>query len=689
MRRADDTTAGRRPRLRARVGARLTGRRRFALPSGVAAFVIAVISTLAALDPRSAVAQQQDDDGGGLVPGVPDPGDLVEEAADAIGGAVSSAAVDMMREILEWIFGGIQTQITTSLLTWLTSIPNFTGGNVGQLANTTTAIAWGLVAVVLTVAVARYWMAGMSSSGQGGAEIMDAFTRVVGAVLFVAIWPLLFRSLVALSNAAAWEMLHADSVQDDLTRLLRAAIVANFAGGAIGPIVGIITAIVGTLLLLALVAMKIVVTASTVLLFVGMPLAVILWPITETSWLARAAGKALVVCLLIPLIWAAIFAAFAAVTMDALTFKGGDGLLDKALIKPLTGLALLYVCVQSPRWLMKAAMMGAHGPGGGFLARTSSYMAARHLSQAASQQIPQQLGGMKTPAATPAPTAATPTQRATPAAGGAAVGPGAAAAGAGGPASLAADAAASKAASGATSTNGATKPAAAPTPPPQPTGPNVAKPSPAPVARSGANGAQTPGTANTTRSPYSPAKYAAARREVEAMRANTPPSAAQVSAAYSTIIGQQRHMLDTLRGQGAAPERQMSHLTNEASHATGEQHAALTTLAAAEADVRDAGIATAQRSPTQDSGPSTPTSARVVEQQAAATDPGAPAAPLAPSPAPAPAPAPSSAPWAPSGPSSGGLGGGTGRPPAAPPSGDEKVIPPSPAISPDSGNPFI
>ena len=67
---------------------------------------------------------------------------------------------------------------------------------------------------------------------------------------------------------------------------------------------------------------KIVVSASTALVFVAMPLAVMLWVIPELAWIARAAMRAFAVVLVIPLAWALCFATFAAVGVDALALKG-------------------------------------------------------------------------------------------------------------------------------------------------------------------------------------------------------------------------------------------------------------------------------------------------------------------------------------------------------------------------------
>ena len=87
-------------------------------------------------------------------------------------------------------------------------------------------------------------------------------------------------------------------------------------------ILSILVAFAAALLFLALLVSKIAVSAGTALVFVGMPLALLLWPIPELAWVARAAMRMFAVVLAIPLAWAVCFATFAAVGVDALALKG-------------------------------------------------------------------------------------------------------------------------------------------------------------------------------------------------------------------------------------------------------------------------------------------------------------------------------------------------------------------------------
>jgi len=104
------------------------------------------------------------------------------------------------------LFGGLEAKITLALLRWLVTVPDFAGGNVAGLARTTTAIAFGLLGAVMTLATIRYWLSGLSG-GAGGAEAIEGLTRTVAAALVIVLWPWLFARATGLANAASGALL--------------------------------------------------------------------------------------------------------------------------------------------------------------------------------------------------------------------------------------------------------------------------------------------------------------------------------------------------------------------------------------------------------------------------------------------------------------------------------------------------
>ena len=406
---------------------------------------------------------------------------------DAITGGLGDAAVDGFSALLGKLFAWPAEVINRHLLAWLVAVPDYAispqstsggraGSNLAELASTTSAMAFALLAAVGTVAGLRYWAAGLS--GSGGFDALEGLGRTVAAALFVVAWPWLFGHAADLSNAAARGLLGSGSVLDDTSRLLGVA----FAAAVSLNFFAIVIACGAGLLFLGLLMCKIVASASTALVFVAMPLAAALWVIPELEWIARAAMRAFAVVLVIPVAWALCFATFAAVGVDALALKGAGSLAD-SLIMPLVALALLWVMLALPRTLARLALLGGFA-GGGFGSRTASYVAARRTDAAISQGLPSSLGGNRSSGGPGAPDPASPGagargQRPT----GAAAAGTAAATAAGGPAGAAAATGASGAGAGtAAGGTGASAGAAASAAAPASTG-SAAAATPAPSSR--------------------------------------------------------------------------------------------------------------------------------------------------------------------------------------------------------------
>jgi hypothetical protein len=102
--------------------------------------------------------------------------------------------------------------------------------------------------------------------------------------------------------------------------------------------------------------MKVVLAISTVLVFIGMPIAIVLSPVV--SWIPRVLARAFAVCLAVPFIWAVCFAASGAMLNDGLFLKGSSGFFD-ALLEPLAAIALLWMMLLLPSRLAQMAMLGA------------------------------------------------------------------------------------------------------------------------------------------------------------------------------------------------------------------------------------------------------------------------------------------------------------------------------------------
>jgi hypothetical protein len=112
-------------------------------------------------------------------------------------------------------------------------------------------------------------------------------------------------------------------------------------------------------LVVLLLITKIVIATLLALLYVAAPLGIALWPLPETSWLARTWLQALIGLLLWPVVWALCFALFAVMSASAFTLKGSFG---SELIKPWVSVAALFVAFKAPQLLARQAMLAGLTP---------------------------------------------------------------------------------------------------------------------------------------------------------------------------------------------------------------------------------------------------------------------------------------------------------------------------------------
>lgn len=350
-------------------------RRRGALFATVAV-AAGVLAALALITPASAKAISL-----GPLPDIPLPG------TGSLGGTLQGVGTGLVRgllvSIVNSLFSGFESKLTLQVLTWLTSVANQSGGRITVLEGFTSGMSLGLLGVVVTVSVVRYWLAGLSLSGAGGFEALEGLLRSIGAVGFLLIWPFMFGQLVALANICSATILRDPALRSDVAHLINTVVFVTFApGGAITLFLAIVLAVIGGILFLGLLFLKVLLGAAVTFLYVAMPLACIVWPIEEAAWLARYAMRALLALLVVPVAWALIFATFAAVSVNTLAFQGAHGFVNQ-LTQPLVAIAMLWLTITIPRTLFKLASgglgLGRHG--GGFLSRAGSYMFARQAGE--------------------------------------------------------------------------------------------------------------------------------------------------------------------------------------------------------------------------------------------------------------------------------------------------------------------
>ena len=528
-----------------------------------ATFVLVALLLVSAASPPAAEAS------GILGTGIsiPNPISLIGSGIGSLrgglGGDIAKLAVGAFEAIIRALFAPIAKFITTQLIGWVITVPNLTQGNVTRLEQTVEAMGGGLLGAVATISTVRYWAAGFAGGGDSGFAALEGLVRTVAAALFLASWPWVFDSGVHLTNLFTDSLMGSTAVVDQTARLLAAGLGAGVALSftPIGLFCNIAIAVAASLLFLGLLLLKVVVSASTILVFVGMPLAVVAWPVVP--WVARAAMRAFAVCLLVPALWALCFAAGGAAMLNAISFNAPGAL--NALLQPLVAVVLLYVMLKLPVHLARVAMLGAAPLGGGFVSRAVSYAAGSQVRDATRAHLPSWAGGQgNTQQSQPESQTATRLRTAATLAGAAASG-GTAAAGAAMGAAGTGTATASGAAGSAGAANGRAY-------------------APPPTARVNAagglqNGLQTPSFAGREQD------FANERFEAEFRERTSAVSAEQAKAALASLPGGTQRGVGQLVSDHGAGARE--HLAYQAmGEWSPEEREALRTLAAASPGVR-------------------------------------------------------------------------------------------------------
>jgi hypothetical protein len=274
-----------------------------------------------------------------------------------------------MFEFLLKTFFGIEVGVTRRVVDFLVAHPVYSDGarypELGRLQAYVSAGGWAILTLTIAIAALRYWASGFTASGSY--EAIQGMVRGAAAAAAMVVYPQVFEWLCVAGNLLTHALLEAPAVEGGLTKLLAAAVVGSFA--ALG--VGSIATVAAVVLLVLLVVSKIVIAIVLALLFVSGGLAIALWPLPETAWLARMWLQVLFGVLLWPVVWALCFALFAVLGQSAFSFEGEFG---DELVKPFVTVAALWVAFKAPQLLARQAMLAGLAPSlGGVLARAMVY----------------------------------------------------------------------------------------------------------------------------------------------------------------------------------------------------------------------------------------------------------------------------------------------------------------------------
>lgn len=266
------------------------------------------------------------------------------------------------------------TPATNGLLIWIARQPSFREGayaranpefrQLNGLMRFMQYFAWAGLGLIFTFAALRFTVSGAVS---GSFDAVNAVVRTAVAAILIAAWPWLFGQLMVLSNVGTHAILSSGNVREGALDMLNAAVFTSVVSAPIGGwAVTILFVVLGLLLMLGLLVAKVVTLALLAIVFAAGPLAIMLWPLPETSRAATTTMRLLLGLAVWPILWALCLSVCAVLWGDSLSIPDDvtSVSITEMILKPLSSLVLLYLTLIVP--LIAASHLMFPGAGGSF-----------------------------------------------------------------------------------------------------------------------------------------------------------------------------------------------------------------------------------------------------------------------------------------------------------------------------------
>jgi hypothetical protein len=285
-----------------------------------------------------------------------------------------------------------QVDFTDGLVRWLVFTPLPAGPKVEHLRSSTSAAGTGLLCATMSWTVVNYWLVGLGGLKGSGLEAIEGIARTIGALIFIQTWPWVFDQGVGVTNVLITVVLPSRDIAAIVPMLARPAALSSI--NPLGFLYVLVFGLLSIIALVSLVFLKVAINAMLPIMYVGVPLGAALWPLSSTSWILTSALRSTVGMMLVPLVQALMFAVVLALGWDAMLgvlspSSGPVGL----IVKSMSSLALMLLCVAVPLQVLKLAAFGGvsmgHVPGGHML----SFLAAHSLHKWAFAHVPRRHGG--------------------------------------------------------------------------------------------------------------------------------------------------------------------------------------------------------------------------------------------------------------------------------------------------------
>lgn len=242
-------------------------------------------------------------------------------ATHAAGGAV----LDGVKAILDWIFGGLRDTITPFVMRFLTRVDLVFGGGLDRMVVPLVVIGAALMVLGAVSSIIQGYGAVLAGASSSASVISGVLMRVAGLALLMGSWHTLVPIGVDVANAFSGYVLSDRAINDALAKTFGLTAVGGATAGiaaasGVAPIVLVILLVLLAMFFIALLLLKYVVTFAFAVLYLGGPVMLGLGAFPGLGSVAlNSLVRSLAVLIVIPLSWATVFAAWAAVNSTLVT----------------------------------------------------------------------------------------------------------------------------------------------------------------------------------------------------------------------------------------------------------------------------------------------------------------------------------------------------------------------------------
>ena len=239
-------------------------------------------------------------------------------AVGVFGGAAGDLVVQGVQAILDWIYGGLKDTITPFVMEFLTRVDLVFDGGLERMVVPLVVIGAALMTLGAISSVIQGYGAVIAGTANGASVMSGVLMRVAGLALLMGAWHTVVPIAVDAANAFSSYVLRDQAVKDALASTFGLSAAggasAGIAAAGIAPIVLVILLTMLAICFIVLLLLKYVVIFAFAVLYLGGPVMIGLGAFPGLGSVAfNALVRSLAVLMLIPLAWATVFAAWAAV----------------------------------------------------------------------------------------------------------------------------------------------------------------------------------------------------------------------------------------------------------------------------------------------------------------------------------------------------------------------------------------